>query len=194
MIEVETTLADTDNGYVLEDQIGYLLRRAHQRASAIFQEIMIEGLTPPQFAAAVTSRIGLPVRFASASPSARTPNHAIPGTSSSLVGTLPPQYGAGSDRDGSCAEMGLPIDPRPENSRVAGDIAAGHAMGEGTVTARFLAALARGPGTAEAGHAAHARHQAGGGCAAQELASGDGHDVPQFLLSARQLWASTRKR
>ncbi len=56
MIEVETTLADTDNGYVLEDQIGYLLRRAHQRASAIFQEIMTEGLTPPQFAALVKIR------------------------------------------------------------------------------------------------------------------------------------------
>ena len=56
MIEVETTLADADNGYVLEDQIGYLLRRAHQRASAIFQEIMTEGLTPPQFAALVKIR------------------------------------------------------------------------------------------------------------------------------------------
>ena len=56
MIEVETTLADTDNGYVLEDQIGYLLRRAHQRASAIFQEIITEGLTPPQFAALVKIR------------------------------------------------------------------------------------------------------------------------------------------
>ena len=56
MIEVETTLADTDNGYVLEDQIGFLLRRAHQRASAIFQEIITEGLTPPQFAALVKIR------------------------------------------------------------------------------------------------------------------------------------------
>jgi len=38
--------------YVLEQQIGYLLRRAHQRASAIFAAHMSEfGLTPTQFAA-----------------------------------------------------------------------------------------------------------------------------------------------
>ena len=57
MIEVETRPADDiSDGYVLEDQIGHLLRRAHQRASAIFQEIMTEGLTPPQFAALVKIR------------------------------------------------------------------------------------------------------------------------------------------
>lgn len=40
--------------YVLEDQIGHLLRRAHQRASAIFMDRMaIYGLTPTQFAALV---------------------------------------------------------------------------------------------------------------------------------------------
>lgn len=39
--------------YVLEDQIGHLLRRAHQRATAIFQEIMTDGLTPQQYAALV---------------------------------------------------------------------------------------------------------------------------------------------
>jgi DNA-binding MarR family transcriptional regulator len=39
--------------YVLEDQIGHLLRRAHQRASAIFQEQMAEGLTPQQYAALI---------------------------------------------------------------------------------------------------------------------------------------------
>lgn len=39
-------------GYVLEDQVGYLLRRAHQRATALFTEIMTPfGLTPTQFAA-----------------------------------------------------------------------------------------------------------------------------------------------
>ncbi len=43
-------------GYVLEDQVGHLLRRAHQRASAIFQEIMEEGLTPQQYAALVKIR------------------------------------------------------------------------------------------------------------------------------------------
>ncbi len=57
MIEIETKPAGgAGNGYVLEDQIGHLLRRAHQRASAIFQEIMTEGLTPPQFAALVKIR------------------------------------------------------------------------------------------------------------------------------------------
>ena len=43
-----------DSGdYVLEDQVGHLLRRAHQRASAIFQERMAEGLTPQQYASLV---------------------------------------------------------------------------------------------------------------------------------------------
>jgi DNA-binding MarR family transcriptional regulator len=38
--------------YVLEDQIGFLIRRAHQRASAIFEQVM-DGLdvTPVQYAA-----------------------------------------------------------------------------------------------------------------------------------------------
>ena len=41
-------------GYVLEEQVGHLLRRAHQRASAIFAEIIAEHrLTPTQFAALV---------------------------------------------------------------------------------------------------------------------------------------------
>jgi DNA-binding MarR family transcriptional regulator len=42
--------------YVLEDQVGHLLRRAHQRASAIFQEYMAEGLTPQQYAALIKVR------------------------------------------------------------------------------------------------------------------------------------------
>lgn len=39
-------------GYVIEEQIGFLIRRAHQRASAIFEQVM-EGLdvTPVQYAA-----------------------------------------------------------------------------------------------------------------------------------------------
>jgi MarR family transcriptional regulator, lower aerobic nicotinate degradation pathway regulator len=38
--------------YVLEEQIGFLMRRAHQRHVAIFQRIMGEsGITPTQFAA-----------------------------------------------------------------------------------------------------------------------------------------------
>ena len=57
MIDVETRSSDSPgDGYVLEYQVGHLLRRAHQRASAIFQEIMTEGLTPPQFAALVKIR------------------------------------------------------------------------------------------------------------------------------------------
>ena len=55
-------LADTETGgppddYVLEDQVGHLLRRAHQRATAIFLDrIGDSGLTPPQFAALVKLR------------------------------------------------------------------------------------------------------------------------------------------
>ena len=42
----------TKNGYVLEEQIGHVLRRAHQRASAIFMANFADhGLTPTQFAA-----------------------------------------------------------------------------------------------------------------------------------------------
>jgi DNA-binding MarR family transcriptional regulator len=46
---------DTSDGYVLEEQIGHLLRRAHQRATAIFMEELGEGfdLTPTQYAALV---------------------------------------------------------------------------------------------------------------------------------------------
>ncbi len=48
----ETT--DPAQNYVLEDQVGHLLRRAHQRHTAIFQEGMSEAqLTPTQFAALV---------------------------------------------------------------------------------------------------------------------------------------------
>ena len=40
--------------YVLGDQVGFLLRRAHQRASAIFQEVFEEkSLTPQQFSVLV---------------------------------------------------------------------------------------------------------------------------------------------
>jgi DNA-binding MarR family transcriptional regulator len=50
------TAGDVGGDYVLEDQVGHMLRRAHQRASAIFQEVLSEGLTPPQFAALVKIR------------------------------------------------------------------------------------------------------------------------------------------
>ena len=47
----------TEGAYVLERQAGHLLRRAHQRHSAIFQEnIGDEQLTPLQFAALVKLR------------------------------------------------------------------------------------------------------------------------------------------
>ena len=42
-----------DDGYRLEDQVGFLLRRANQRHTAIFAEGMPYGLTPPPFAALV---------------------------------------------------------------------------------------------------------------------------------------------
>jgi DNA-binding MarR family transcriptional regulator len=38
-----------EHGYVLEEQIGYLLRKAYQRNAVIFSE-KIPDLTPPQFA------------------------------------------------------------------------------------------------------------------------------------------------
>ena len=38
------------SGYVLDDQVGYLLRLASQRHAALFQAAMEDGLTPTQFA------------------------------------------------------------------------------------------------------------------------------------------------
>jgi len=43
-------------GYVLDDQVGYLLRVASQRHVAIFQDHAPDGLTPTQFSALI--RIG----------------------------------------------------------------------------------------------------------------------------------------
>ena len=41
-----------DDAYVLEDQVGFHLRRAHQRATLIFNEVMAKfDITPTQFAA-----------------------------------------------------------------------------------------------------------------------------------------------
>jgi DNA-binding MarR family transcriptional regulator len=43
---------DSQDGFVLEGHVGFLLRRAHQRQAAIFIETAAEhGLTPTQFAA-----------------------------------------------------------------------------------------------------------------------------------------------
>ena len=48
------TESSPDPSYVLEDQVGHLLRRAHQRHTAIFQDGIGESqLTPTQFAALV---------------------------------------------------------------------------------------------------------------------------------------------
>jgi MarR family transcriptional regulator, lower aerobic nicotinate degradation pathway regulator len=47
--------------YRLDEQIGFLLRRAHQRHAAIFHEHMLDGLTPTQFAALAKLREGGPL-------------------------------------------------------------------------------------------------------------------------------------
>jgi len=42
------------DGYLVEDQVGFLLRRAHQRHAALFQETMADAdLTPTQFTALI---------------------------------------------------------------------------------------------------------------------------------------------
>lgn len=42
--------AEVDSLYTIEEQVGFLLRRAHQRSTAIFQNLFAEsGLTPLQF-------------------------------------------------------------------------------------------------------------------------------------------------
>src|SRR5271165_1461531 len=40
-----------DAGYILDDQVGFLLRQAQQRHTNIFAALMIEELTPTQWAA-----------------------------------------------------------------------------------------------------------------------------------------------
>lgn len=44
---------ETDGTYVLDEQVGYLLRLANQRHAVIFQENAVLDLTPTQFAAIV---------------------------------------------------------------------------------------------------------------------------------------------
>ncbi len=41
------------SGYVLDEQVGYLLRLASQRHSALFQNLMVDGITPTQFSALI---------------------------------------------------------------------------------------------------------------------------------------------
>ena len=52
----ETTV-DDDPLYTIEQQVGFLLRRAHQRSSGIFQNLFADsGLTPLQFTSLVKIR------------------------------------------------------------------------------------------------------------------------------------------
>ena len=44
-------IANASGGYVLDDQIGFVLRQAQQRHTTLFAAEMIEGLTPTQWAA-----------------------------------------------------------------------------------------------------------------------------------------------
>lgn len=37
--------------YKLDDQVGYLLRLASQRHTSLFQDVMVDGITPTQFSA-----------------------------------------------------------------------------------------------------------------------------------------------
>lgn len=54
MAESGLALESPLDGYVVEDQVGYLLRRAHQRHAALFLEGMTEAeLTPTQFTALI---------------------------------------------------------------------------------------------------------------------------------------------
>ena len=53
-MQTRPQIISDDKGYVLEDQVGHLLRRAHQRHASIFQaHIGDTQLTPLQFAALV---------------------------------------------------------------------------------------------------------------------------------------------
>ena len=49
--EAEVTTAEPD--YVLEEQVGFILRQATQRHTALFAGAMVDDLTPTQFAALV---------------------------------------------------------------------------------------------------------------------------------------------
>jgi DNA-binding MarR family transcriptional regulator len=48
---IESPRASAHEGYVLDEQVGFLMRVAMQRHTAIFTARMIEGLTQTQFAA-----------------------------------------------------------------------------------------------------------------------------------------------
>jgi len=45
----QTAPASSETAYILEEQVGYLLRLASQRHAAIFQKHAVQNLTPTQF-------------------------------------------------------------------------------------------------------------------------------------------------
>lgn len=49
MAETPKARTSADHGYLLDDQVGFLLRRAYQRSCTIFAERVDAGLTPTQF-------------------------------------------------------------------------------------------------------------------------------------------------
>lgn len=52
--EIKTAPASMPDGYVLEDQVGHLIRRAHQRHTALFIAMIGDAqVTPTQYAALV---------------------------------------------------------------------------------------------------------------------------------------------
>jgi MarR family transcriptional regulator, lower aerobic nicotinate degradation pathway regulator len=50
-LPVRKTRASKTPGYRLDDQVGFVLRQAQQRHTTLFSALMIEGLTPTQWAA-----------------------------------------------------------------------------------------------------------------------------------------------
>ncbi len=56
MAEETKVMTSAEHGYVLDEQVGFLLRRAYQRNSLIFAELVPGGLTTTQFS--VMYRLG----------------------------------------------------------------------------------------------------------------------------------------
>lgn len=58
-MRIEEILETEKSGYVLDDQVGFILRLVSQRHAAIFQKHAVHDLTPTQFAALVrVSEVG----------------------------------------------------------------------------------------------------------------------------------------
>lgn len=49
VVKIDRSNEDAPDAYRLDDQVGYILRLASQRHSAIFQQHAVHGLTPTQF-------------------------------------------------------------------------------------------------------------------------------------------------